>query len=403
MPDADTIVVFNAGSSSLKTAAYSPRPWRRIAHAAVEGLGSSTPVLRATGGEPLAADVAGDHGAAAGLAIDALKLDARSVAATGHRVVHGGTFAAPVEISDAVIAKLEALAPLAPLHNPAALAVLDVARRRFGAAQAVAVFDTAFFADLPEHVRTYAIPSAWRRSGDVRRYGFHGIAHAQLHARYRERAKRAAHPERVVTLHLGQGCSAAALLDGRPVETSMGYTPLEGLIMGTRCGDLDAGIVLELMRTGTPAHAIDAALSRESGLLGLSEKSDDMRELLELEAGGGERAALAVNAFCHRIVKYIGAYAAVLGGLDALLFGGGIGERAPAIRARVCAQLTWLGLELDAAANERCVGREGAIAAASSAVEVYVLAVREERAIARSVCACLGIVAESGDEPEENE
>lgn len=385
MSDANSIVVFNAGSSSLKAETYQVQPLRRLARAAVDGLGSSGARVR-VGAESRAVEDASDHAAAAEHVMNALAVDPGAVLATGHRVVHGGAFSAPVEVTDAVLATLESLAPLAPLHNPAAVEVLNAVRRRFGATPAIAVFDTAFFANLPEHVQAYAIPEAWHRGGSVRRYGFHGIAHAGIYERYRQFARRSRSPERVVSLHLGHGCSAAAMLDGRPVDTSMGYTPLEGLIMGTRPGDLDAGIVLERLREGATVNEIDASLSRESGLLGLSGESADMRELLVLEARGAARAKLALNAFCHRVVKYVGAYAAALGGIDALLFGGGIGENAATIRERICAKLSWLGLELDVAANERCSGREGAIASSASRVEAYVIAVHEERTIARSVC-----------------
>jgi acetate kinase len=252
-----------------------------------------------------------------------------------------------------------------------------------------AVFDTAFFRDLPEHARVYAIPHDWRRSYGIRRYGFHGIAHAYLHSRHRALTRRRTVPTRVVTLQLGQGCSAAALLDGRAVESSMGYTPLEGLVMGTRPGDLDPGVLLRLMRGGLDADALERALNRESGLLGLSHSSSDMRDLLEREAAGDPRAALALGVFCHRVRKYIGAYAVVLGGLDAVLFGGGIGENAPVIRARICAGLEWLGVDLDPNANAAGVGAELEISAATSAVEVYVIRVREEEAIARAAHARL--------------
>lgn len=374
--DDGVLVVFNAGSSSLKAEAYGLRPWRCVARASCEVRGP---------GDQRRHEVA-EYSAAAARVIEALGVAPARVVATGHRIVHGGTLAEPVEITHDVLALIEAASLLAPLHNPAALAVLGVAQRAYRAAPAVAVFDTAFFAGLPEHVRTYAVPETWRRDGQVRRYGFHGIAHAELHRRYREFAERLLEPERVVSLHLGQGCSAAALLDGRPVDTSMGYTPLEGLIMGTRPGDLDAGIVLERVRSGMTGREIDMALSHESGLLALSGTSGDVRELLALEARGDPRAKLALDAFCHRVVKYVGAYAAVLGGIDALLFGGGIGEHAPQIRERICGRLAWLGIDVDGSANAACVNREGAISAPTSRVAVFVLAVREERSIARAVC-----------------
>jgi acetate kinase len=245
------------------------------------------------------------------------------------------------------------------------------------------VFDSAFYRGLPEHVTSYAVPRSWQTGFAVRRYGFHGIAHSCLHRQIVKSCSAPA-PERVVTLQLGQGCSITALRGGRPVETSMGFTPLEGLIMGTRPGDLDAGVVLHLARKGWSWQRIEHELHRESGLRGLSGTSDDMRELLHLEAAGHGRAALAIAAFCHRIHKYLGAYAAVLGGIDAIAFGGGIGENAPSIRARICAGLEWLGLELDHEANRRAVGVEARLSTPSSKIGVYCLTVNEEEAIARA-------------------
>ncbi|HZF29806.1 MAG TPA: acetate/propionate family kinase [Gammaproteobacteria bacterium] len=400
----DLVLVLNAGSSSLKAELYSVRPaFAARAHVAVERIGRERPTLRVDDGGSEPVPAATDYGAAAEQLLDRLAtlgFDQRRLLATAHRVVHGGErFAAPTVMDDAVVAELDALTPLAPLHNPAALAVLRAARSRFPGVPAVAVFDTALFRDLPAAARCYAIPADWRRGRAIRRYGFHGIAHEYLHTRYRALTTQRRRPERVIGLHLGQGCSATALLDGRPVETSMGYTPLEGLIMGSRCGDIDAGVVLELARAGVPAAELDDALNRRAGLLGLSEASDDMRELLDLEAAGEPRAGLAIEAFCHRLHKYLGAYAAVLGGVDVLLFGGGIGEHAPEIRRRVCAGLEWLGLELDPAANAAAVGRDATISSAASRIEVFAIRVREELSIARAACACLGIATADDEAP----
>jgi acetate kinase len=217
-----------------------------------------------------------------------------------------------------------------------------------------------------------------------------------LHGRYTQIA---AEPRRsrVLSLHLGQGCSITAIRDGVPVETSMGYTPLEGLVMGTRPGDLDAGALVRLLRAGLGADEIDAGLQRESGLRGLSGASDDVRELLALEARGDSAAALALEVFCHRARKYAGAYAAVLGGVDAVLFGGGIGEHQPELRARICAGLAWLGLELDARANDAAIAEEARISAVSSRIAAYVIPVHEELAIARAAFATLG--SENRDMP----
>jgi len=248
------------------------------------------------------------------------------------------------------------------------------------------VFDTAFHATLPEHARTYALPAHWRARG-IRRYGFHGVAHRFMYER--ACALQRAPVRRVVTFQLGNGCSVSAIRDGRSVDTSMGYTPLEGLVMSTRCGDVDPGAVVALVRGGVDGAELTRGLNHESGLLGLSGATADMRELLALEAGGHAGARLAIAAFCQRARKYLGAYLALLNGADAIVFGGGIGEHAPAIRARICADMEWCGLQLDAGANERAVGIEGVVSASGS-IAVYVVAVNEELVIARDTATVLG-------------
>jgi acetate kinase len=315
--------------------------------------------------------------------VQGIRLTQDNLQGSGHRVVHGGEeFFAPVRVTVSVFDALKSLSTLAPLHNPPALAVMQAVGERFPSLPLVAVFDTAFFHDLPQSVRTYAIPSEWTRRHGIRRYGFHGLAHQSMAQQLPGAVASPAALARVVSLHLGQGCSAAALRNGRPVETSMGFTPLEGLIMGTRPGDLDAGVLLYLSRMGYSCREIDEALNRRSGLLGLSAQTSDMRELLELESKGHAGAALALAAFYHRIHKYLGAYTAVLGGLGALALGGGIGEHSPAVRERICLGLGWLGLQLDTAANADCVGKAGRISATSSSIEVHVLPVEEEVLIA---------------------
>lgn len=391
---APAVLVCNAGSSSLKAELWAKRPEpQSIARIVVERVGSSAARLRIgkRDGEPVEAR---DHGAAAAAMLEALQrersLQGFHLVATGHRVVHGGErFRTPVVVTADVRRELEALGELAPLHNPPALAVLSATVSAFADVPAVAVFDTAFFAALPDAVRAYAIPHDWRERFGIQRFGFHGIAHEYLHGRYLQLA---AEPpgRRVLSLHLGQGCSITALRNGAPVETSMGYTPLEGLVMGTRPGDLDAGVLVRLLRAGVGADEIDAALQRESGLRGLSGASDDVRELIALEARGDRAAALALEVFCHRARKYAGAYAAVLGGVDAVLFGGGIGEHQPALRARICEGLGWLGLELDARANDAANGQEARISAASSRIAAYVIPVHEELAIARAAFTAVG-------------
>jgi acetate kinase len=392
------LLVLNAGSSSLKFEVFAASEGlpSRLA-GAIRDLGRPASTLVLGAREPESAAHLAGAGPAAALVlerlcdgVDGVKLTAENLIGSGHRVVHGGdVFSAPTRITVSAFDTLKSVSHLAPLHNPEALAAMQAVGDRFPQRPIVAVFDTAFFHDLPQSVRTYAIPAEWTRRYGIRRYGFHGLAHEYMATRIRGIVRDPEAGGRVVTLHLGQGCSAAALRRGRPVETSMGFTPLEGLVMGTRPGDLDAGVLLHLARLGLDWREIDEALNRESGLLGLSGASDDVRELLRLEANRHAGAALALAAFYHRVHKYLGAYAAVLGGVGALVFGGGIGEHSAEVRARICAGMTWLGLELDPAANARCVGREGCISTPASRIEVHVVPVDEEALIA---AAALGVL-----------
>ncbi len=296
-----------------------------------------------------------------------------------HRVVHGGELARAAFIDADIEARIEAAASLAPLHNPPALAVIRACRQRFGASvPQLAVFDTAFFSDLPPAARTYALPRELTRAHAIRRYGFHGIAHQALWRAWRDNAGRGG---RVVTLQLGAGCSAAAIADGKPLDTSMGFTPLEGLVMANRSGDVDPGLLLYLQRAaGLDAAQMEAVLATQSGLLGMA-GSADMRALL---ADDSPDAALAVDVYCHRVRKVIGAYAAVLGGLDGIVFGGGVGEHASPIRARVLADLEWLGMRIDAAANGAAAGQASRISAAGSACQAWVCAVDEAGELVRA-------------------
>ena len=382
-------MVCNAGSSSLKAELYAldaGRP-RALGRTAIEGIGTAKAELRRAGGvEPLGRLESGAQAAEVLLEqLDAGR-HAPRIVATGHRIVHGGArFTRAVRVDDGVRAALESLGELAPLHNPPALAVLDTVRRRLPGVPAVAAFDTAFFRDLPETARRYAVPGEWHARYGIERFGFHGLAHEWMARRLEAQGA----PERAVTLQLGHGCSAAALRGGRPVDTSMGFTPLEGLIMATRPGDLDPGVLVALGRQGLDWAGLDRALQRESGLKGLSGVTGDVRELLSLEAEGHAGAKLALAAFCARIRKYLGAYAVLLGGLDAIAFGGGIGENSAEIRARVCAGLEWLGLTLDTARNAGARG-DTRVSAADSAIAVHVIAVREEALIADGVLECLG-------------
>jgi acetate kinase len=313
-------------------------------------------------------------------------LDERSwldkVDAVGHRVVHGGpSLTGPVELSPEVLHEIEQATNLAPLHNRPALDAIAACRLRLQSQPMVALFDTDFFRHLPAVAATYAIPSALAREHGIRRYGFHGLAHRHM----AERAMSLAGREdlRLVTLQMGGGCSAAALRGLTPVDTSMGLTPLEGLVMSTRSGDLDPALPGVFARTlGIEPDDIERILNEESGLLGVSGRSGDISQLLQLEAGGDALSALALEVFCYRARKYIGAYAAALGGLDAIAFGGGIGENQPEIRSRIVGGLEWLGLKLDPGANSQAVGIEASIHSAAAGVALYVLPVDEERLIA---------------------
>lgn len=306
----------------------------------------------------------------------------------GHRVVHGGDlFAAPVRITEAVLTDLAPLSDLAPLHNPAAVEIMRACQTRLGLlVPMIAVFDTAFFHDLPDAARHYAVPRDWYDRHGVRRYGFHGIAHRSMHRRCLEMQRGA---RRVITLQLGQGCSIAALHDGKPLDTSMGFTPLEGLIMATRPGDLDVGVLLYLAARGVDLAQLNEDLNYRSGLLGLSGVSADMRELLTLEKQGHAGARRAVDAFCQRARKYLGAYLALLNGADAIVFGGGIGEHAHAVRARICAGMDWCGIALDEHANQTADGTPARVSASASRIAVYVIPVDEEALIARDAHLCL--------------
>lgn len=304
------------------------------------------------------------------------------VHAAGHRVVHGGDqFSASVLIDDAVEAAIEALIPLAPLHNPVNLAVIRAGRHRLPHIPHVAVFDTAYHAAVAPAAYTYGLPFDLAARWKIRRYGFHGTSHRYIASRFPVEKK-------LITLHLGNGCSAAAIRDGHSVDTTMGMTPLEGLMMGTRPGDLDPGILLRLMEwEGWDAAALDRLLNRESGLLGLSGISNDMRELEAHATQGHARAALAIDVFCHRVRRAIGSLYAVLNGADALVFTGGIGENSPAVREKVCRDLDALGIALDPRRNAQIKAVEARISPPEARTEVWVVPTNEELLVARDAAA----------------
>ncbi len=319
------------------------------------------------------------------------------IQAAGHRVVHGGErFTHSVLITDEVIRGIEGCIDLAPLHNLANINGILAARELFGAGlPQVAVFDTAFHQTMPERAFLYALPYQLYRRHRIRRYGFHGTSHRYVAYRYRQirAAERAA--TNIITLHLGNGCSVAAIRNGDSVETSMGMTPLEGLVMGTRSGDIDPAIVDFLAgKEGLSSQQVETLLNTQSGLIGISGLTNDMRELLdEARENNDRRARLAIEIFCYRARKYIGAYLAAMNGADAIVFTGGIGENSSEVRALISDDLAWLGLELDPALNLEMVGgREGLISATGSRLAAYVIPTDEEMLIARdTVRSVLGV------------
>ena len=338
-----------------------------------------------------------DHAEALRVLFDRLGGSFGHIAAVGHRVVHGGDrYVKSTVITNEVEAGIDALSELAPLHNPACLAGIRGARAVVGpSVPMVAVFDTAFHWTMPEVARRYAIPTDMAERHHIRRYGFHGIAHASLANGYATCTGKPLERLRLITLQLGNGCSVAAIAHGKSVETSMGFTPLEGLVMGTRSGDVDASIVSFLSeREKVEAAEVERWLNERSGLLGLSGRSNDMRELLRLaEQEQDKGAEFAIDLFCYRVRKYLGGYLAVLGGADAIVFGGGIGENAPEVRKRICQGMEWCGMSINRDRNGAAVGLTAGsgtkISADDSRLMVYVVAADEETWIAQETARCV--------------
>jgi acetate kinase len=369
-----TVFVLNTGSSSIKY---------RVIDVTTGAVRDSGIVERI--GEP-DSDVL-DHSAALDrirAALDGLKPDA-----VGHRIVHGGTlYTAPTLIDDAVERGIEGLAPLAPLHNPPGLLGIRAARAAWPNVPQVAVFDTAFHANLPAEASQYAIDAALAAEHGIRRYGFHGTSYAYVSAAAAAHLRRPLSELRMIVLHLGNGASAAAIEGGRSIDTSMGLTPLEGLVMGTRSGDIDPAVLTYLHRVaGMTFEELDELLNRRSGLLGLG-GSSDMRETTAAAAGGSEAAALALAVYVHRLRHYIGAYAAQLGGLDALVFTGGVGENSAVVRAMTVERLGFLGIGIDESLNAVGSGAR-TVSRAEAAVAVLVVPTDEEAEIARQTARLL--------------
>jgi len=393
------VLAVNCGSSSIKFGLFDELPSgerdaRRLAHGRIERLGTDQAQLafEADRGAPLETTAAvRDHTEGVRRIAEWLGATGLRVQAAGHRVVHGGPkFRAPTVLDDSVVAAIHELEALAPLHNGPSLAGIQACRAAFGnALPMVAVFDTAFHASLPERAWRYAIPRELADRHGVRRFGFHGISYRAVLGRYCALTGRAESSATIVALHLGSGCSAAAIENGRSVDTSMGLTPLEGLVMGTRSGDIDPGIVGHLSRAESASVAeVERWLNSRSGLLGLSGRTNDLRDLLAHERDDAS-AAIAVEIFCYRIKKYVGAYLAALGGAQAVVFTGAIGERSAEVRARVCQGLDGFGLILDPRANADANASERRISAPGSRPEVYVIPTDEEGQIARDTAQAL--------------
>lgn len=400
------VLILNCGSSSVKFQLIATDVERieqntdeQLAHGIIERIGGEAIItLQAEGGLPQRSTAPlRDTRAAVELILrwacaeeSGIK-EVKSVAdihAVGHRVVHGGEqFKQSVLITDEVLRGIEDCIDLAPLHNPANIKGINAAREVFGKGlPQVAVFDTAFHQTLPDHAYLYALPYQLYRRHRIRRYGFHGTSHRYVVYRYRQLKNVPRDETNIITLHLGNGCSAAAIKAGDSIDTSMGLTPLEGLVMGTRSGDLDPAIIeFVAAKEGLSAQEVETLLNKQSGLLGISGLTNDMRELLdEARESNDRRARLAVEIFCYRARKYIGSYLAAMNGAAAIVFTGGIGENSAEVRARICEGLSWLGLELDSARNNIMTGgHEGVISKDNSRLAAYVIPTNEELLIAR--------------------
>lgn len=398
----ECVLVLNCGSSSLKYSFFDTAKPENAAHGHIERIGAEGTHLAQHGAKgELKRELSKGGYAEAFAAMLAALTDKNAgvinnvsaISAVGHRVVHGGEkFTSAVVIDDAVLAEIESLSPLAPLHNPVNTAGIREARRVFAAAPHVAVFDTAFHATLPSHAFLYGLPYELYEKYRLRRYGFHGSSHHYVALAAAQFLKRPARELKIASCHLGSGASVCAIDHGRSIDTSMGFTPGEGLLMGTRCGDLDTGATLFLERTGgMDAAQLDDLLNKKSGLLGLSGISGDMREIEKAADEGDARALTALKTFCYRVRKYIGAYIAAMGGLDTLIFTAGIGQGSAGVRATALQGLRCMGIHLDDARNRAATGGKeiARISTDDSPVTVLVVPTDEERMIARETLQAL--------------
>lgn len=403
------ILVLNCGSSSLKFQIIETdldmiekNSDKELAKGLIERIGSESLITLKIEGQQTIKVTAPlrDHRAALLYIIEWLSSPETSIPgigtledihAVGHRTVHGGEgFKKSVKIDNDIITKMEDNIELAPLHNPANLKGIYAAREVFGHDMPqVAVFDTSFHSTMPEEAYLYGIPYQLYRRYKIRKYGFHGTSHRYIAYRYRTLTGKTREDTNIITLHLGNGASACAIKGGKSIDTSMGFTPLEGLMMGTRCGDIDPTIIEFLMhKEGSSLDEVMSLLNKRSGIIGISGLSNDMRDLeVEIAEHGDRRAKLAIDMFCYRIKRYVGAYMAVMNGADAICFSAGIGENGPEVREAVCKDMEWFGVKIDKKANAKLIrGKEGLISTADSKIQVYVIPTNEELVLARDTC-----------------
>jgi acetate kinase len=401
------VLVLNCGSSSLKfqlietsREQIAQNNDRVLAHGAVERVGSDDAKFtyqmagrekeekqQAVKDQKQAIQLAFDHLTAPGGALS----HPQDVEAVGHRIVHGGeAFHESVIIDDRVLKDIEKLSDLAPLHNPENLKGYYASRELLPDAKQVAVFDTAFHQTMPPCAYLYGLPYEFYERDHIRKYGFHGTSHRYVSWRFAMLHQKKRADYKLITCHLGNGCSVCAIDHGKSIDTSMGFTPMDGLLMGTRPGEIDPGAVLYLaQRDPDGAQGMEKLLNHKAGLAGLTNSTGDMRDIQKRSAAGDQRARDAVDVFCYRVIQFIGSYATVLNGADAILFTGGIGENSSEIRAQVCQGLAWLGVELDAAANDQARGKDARITTEASKMPVWVIPTDEELLIARDTFRCI--------------
>ncbi|MDQ6953081.1 MAG: acetate kinase [Mariprofundaceae bacterium] len=392
------ILIINSGSSSVKMSLLAMPSEQEIAYATVESVGEEHAQLRWQHQEQskvMNLGMSNHHDAIEViLRILFLHIEKKTISAVGHRVVHGGEkFIAPTRLTPPSIEGIEQLSHLAPLHNPANILGMRASMKQLPDIPHIAVFDTAFHHQMPKEASLYAVPYDWYTKHGVRRYGFHGTSHHYVAEQAAIALQRPFEDCKLLTVHLGNGCSAAAIANGQSMDTTMGMTPLEGLVMGTRSGDVDPSLhAFMVQQTGMSLTEVTHLLNRQSGLLGLSGLSHDMRSLLEASQEGHERAKLAIDVFCYRLAKSLAGLAAVLGHLDAIIFTGGIGEHAHQIREKTVARLAIFGVSLDLERN-KIDGHQshGLISHDDAKISIWVIATNEEVMIARYVCATIQV------------